>query len=76
MKADLAESMQDARKEKKKRKEISMKTKMPCHRKVAFAAVVAFIAAFVVAATSLSYRLGQLTSIFADFGISARRKKK
>ncbi|KAI8327149.1 hypothetical protein EDC96DRAFT_569862 [Choanephora cucurbitarum] len=87
VKADLAESMRDARKEKKK-KEISMKTKMPRHRKVAFAAVVAFIAfaavvafiafiaAFVVTDTTLlSFKLGQLTSIFADLGISARRKK-
>ncbi|KAI8360684.1 hypothetical protein EDC96DRAFT_229744 [Choanephora cucurbitarum] len=56
-----------------------MKTKMPRHRKAAFAAVVAFvafIAAFVVTDTTLlSFKLGQLTSIFADLGISARRKK-
>ena len=56
-------------------KEISMKTEMSRPQRCATIAFVAFAFAF-VATASLSYRLGQLTSIFADLGPSAREGTK
>ena len=52
-----------------------MKTEMSRRKVVAGKAVNALAFAF-VATTSLSYRLGQLTSIFADLGVSARKETK
>ena len=62
----------------KRTKEISMKTEMSRPQRGATIAFVAFVAAFVVfvATAFLSYRLGQLTSIFADLGPSAREGTK
>lgn len=73
LKVDLAEDNPTLEKKKK-----SVKTDMSRPRKVALIAFIAAVVAAVVAAdttTSLSFKLGQVNSIFADLGTSGRKKK-